>query len=398
VLDALDLRVGQSLLLGDAQLRIARVILNEPDRGAGFMGFAPRVMINAVDLPATALVQPGSRVAYRLAVAGDDEAVRRYVAWVDEALKRPDGRGMGLESLDSGRPEMQQTLGRAEKFLNLVALLVALLSAVAVAIASRVYTARHLDDCAMLRVLGMPQRTMARTYAFAFVVAGVGAGVVGAALGFAVHLGFVWFLSGLLQTTLPAPGAWPALLGMGVALTLTVAFGLPPVLQLARVPPLRVIRRDVGQLKPASLAVVGLGALGFAALLLVVSRDIKLGAITVGGFAAAVTLFAGVGYGATRLLRVLVNRAPHAPHWLRLAARQLGARPAFAVVQISALSVGLLALVLLVLLRTTWSPAGARPPRQTGPTATSSTSSPTRPTLSSPRCARRGWCVLTGTR
>jgi putative ABC transport system permease protein len=50
-----------------------------------------------------------------------------------------------------------------------------------------------------------------------------------------------------------------------------VAFGLPPVLQLAQVPPLRVIRRDVGGLKPASLAVLGVGVAGFAALLLAVS-------------------------------------------------------------------------------------------------------------------------------
>jgi putative ABC transport system permease protein len=351
LLVALDVQVGQPLWLGEQRFRIDRVITIEPDRGAGFMSFAPRVMIHADDLPATGLVQPASRLSYRLVVAGDDAAVRRYTQWAEAEMGRPDMRGMALESFESGRPEMQQTLARAEKFLNLVALLAALLSAVAVAIAARVYASRHLDDCAMLRVLGLSQATMAKAYTLSFVVVGLLAGVAGVVLGYIVHHGFVVLLAELVKADMPAPSAWPAVFGLGVGLTLMLAFGLPPVLQLARVPPLRVIRREVGNLKPASLAVLGLGAAGFAALLLAASRDLTLGLIAVGGFAAAVAVFALASYIAVRVLRAVVNEAV-APRWLRLATRQLSARPAYAVVQVSALSVGLLALVLLVLLRT----------------------------------------------
>ncbi|MFC7462493.1 ABC transporter permease [Hydrogenophaga defluvii] len=351
LLDALNLQMGQTLLLGDSGFRIARILVVEPDRGAGFMSFAPRVMLNTTDLAATGLVQPASRLSYRLAVAGEDAAVRRYTAWAEAELKKPDVRGMRLESLEGGRPEMQRTLERAEKFLNLVALLAALLSAVAVAIAARGYAARHLDDCAMLRVLGLSQGTMARAYTFQFVTVGLAASAIGVALGFAVHFVFVVLLAGLVDAALPAASVWPVLFGLGMGLTLMLAFGLPPVLQLAQVPPLRVIRRDVGQLKPASLAVLALGAAGFAALLLAASRDLTLGLIAVGGFAVAVAIFAVASYAAVRLLRASVNEAT-APRWLRLATRQLAARPAYAVVQVSALSVGLLALVLLVLLRT----------------------------------------------
>lgn len=351
LLDALSLQMGQTLLLGDSTFRIARVLVVEPDRGAGFMSFAPRVMLNSADLAATGLVQPASRVSYRFAVAGEDAAVRRFSTWAEAELKKPDVRGMRLESLEGGRPEMQRTMERAEKFLNLVALLAALLSAVAVAIAARGYAARHLDDCAMLRVLGLSQGTMARAYTFQFVTVGLAASAIGVALGFAVHFVFVVLLAGLVDAALPAASVWPVLFGLGMGLTLMLAFGLPPVLQLAQVPPLRVIRRDVGQLKPASLAVLGLGAAGFAALLLAASRDLMLGLIAVGGFAVAVLIFAVASYAAVRLLRASVNEAT-APRWLRLATRQLAARPAYAVVQVSALSVGLLALVLLVLLRT----------------------------------------------
>ncbi|MDG5977485.1 hypothetical protein H010_19672 [Hydrogenophaga taeniospiralis CCUG 15921] len=351
LLVALDLSVGQPLLLGDAQLRITHVIVVEPDRGAGFMSFAPRVMINAADLPATGLVQPASRLTYRLAVAGGDPAVKRFVDWAKAQIEQPGVRGLRLESLEGGRPEMQRTLERAEKFLNLVALLAALLCAVAVAIAARGFAQRHLDDCAMLRVLGLSQGSMARAYTFEFALVGLFASVLGVFLGYVVHHGFVWLLAGLVDASLPAPGPAPVLLGLGMGLTLMMAFGLPPVLQLAKVPPLRVIRRDVGQLKPASLAVLGLGVAGFAALLLAASRDLLLGAIAVGGFAGAVLLFALASYAAVRLLRASVNEAT-APRALVMATRQLSARPAYAVVQISALAVGLLALVLLVLLRT----------------------------------------------
>jgi putative ABC transport system permease protein len=351
LLVALNLGVGQALLLGDASFRIGRILTDEPDRGTGFMNFAPRVMIHTASLPSTGLVQPASRITWRLAVAGAPAAVKAFSRSVQAQLDAGTLRGARLESLESGRPEMQQTLGRAEQFLNLVALLAALLSAVAVAMAARGFAARHLDDCAMLRVLGVPQRTMARAYGLEFLAVGLLASTLGVALGFAVHHVFVLLLGGLMHVALPAASGWPVLFGFGLGLTLMLAFGLPPVLQLAQVPPLRVIRRDVGGIKPASLAVLGLGVAGFAAMLLAVSRDLTLGLLAVGGFAAAAAVFAVASYAAVRLLRISVNEAT-APRWLMLATRQLCARPAHAVVQVSALAVGLLALVLLVLLRT----------------------------------------------
>ena len=351
LLDVLGLKMGDALLLGDASVRIARIIVTEPDRGGGFMNFAPRVMINQADIAATKLIQPASRLTWRFAVAGPDAQVKRFVAWADEAVKRPEIRGVRVESLEAGRPEMRQTMDRAEKFLNLVALLAALLSAVAVALAARGFAANHLDDCAMLRVLGQSQRTIAVSYAWEFALIGLFASALGVAIGFAVHYVFVLLLAGLVEAALPAPGLWPVAFGLGMGLTLLFAFGLPPVMQLSQVPPLRVIRRDVGGLKPASAGVLAVGVTGFAALLLAASSDLKLGLIAVGGFAAAAVLFASLSWLAIKLLRRSVNEAT-APRWLVLATRQISARPAYTVVQVSALSVGLLALVLLVLLRT----------------------------------------------
>lgn len=359
VLDTLQLQVGEPLLLGDAALRIARVIVVEPDRGAGFTAFAPRVMMASADLAATGLIQPASRVGYRMAVAAPpgmtarqaQAAVIDFLRFTGERIENAPLRGVRVESVQSGRPEMKQTLDRAEKFLNLVALLAALLAAVAVGIAARDFAGKHLDDCAMLRVLGLSQRRIAGAYTLEFIAVGLLASALGVLIGLAVHGVFVWLLAGLVDTALPPPGPWPGLFGLGVGLTLLLAFGLPPVLQLARVPPLRVIRRDVGTLKAASLTVLAAGTLGFMGMLMAVSSDTMLGLIAVGGFAAAVAVFALASWLAVLLLRRAVSES-RAPRWMVLATRQIAARPAFAVLQVSALAVGLLALVLLVLLRT----------------------------------------------
>ena len=354
LLEALNLKMGDTLLLGDSRLTIDTIIVVEPDRGAGFMNFAPRVMIHKQDIEATKLIQPASRLTYRMAVAGDDKPVQAFVTWAEAQVKREGGsglRGVRVESLQGGRPEMSQTLDRADKFLSLVALLAALLSAVAVALSARAFAASHLDDCAMLRVLGLSQRTIAASYAFEFGMVGVFASALGVLLGYCVHYLFVLLLAGLVDAALPAATVWPVLLGLGMGLTLLFAFGLPPVLQLAQVPPLRVIRRDVGNLRPASLGVLTVGVLGFAALLLAASSDLKLGLIAVGGFGGAVAIFASLAWVAVKLLRRTVSESA-APRWLVLATRQMSARPAYTVVQVSALAVGLLALVLLVLLRT----------------------------------------------
>ena len=353
LLEVMNLQVGDAIWLGDKSFQIAALIHREPDRGAAFMNFAPRVMIHQADVPATGLIQPASRVSYRMAVSGDVSQVnvQQFLKWARAEVDKPEVRGIQVESMESGRPEMRQTLDRAEKFLNLVALLAAMLCAVAVALAARTFASKHLDACALLRVLGQSQKTLSVAYAFEFITAGMVASLLGVLLGYGIHHAFIWLLAGLVDAQLPPSSVAPSLLGLGMGLTLLLAFGLPPVLQLAKVPAMRVIRRDMGGLQPASVGVLLTGLFGFAGALMWASRDLKLGLMTVGGFAIATLLFAGATWLVLKLLRKWVP-SDTAPRWLLLATRQVMARPVYAVVQVSALSIGLLALVLLVLLRT----------------------------------------------
>lgn len=374
---ALDLHVGDQIWLGEAAFRIAAVVVGEPDRGASFASFAPRVLIRQSDLVRTELVQPASRVTYRLLVAGparpgdaepaaDDEegasttasppsATPADVATFVKAARAQaqQTRGLQVDTLDQGRPEMRMTLDRAGLFLRLVALLAGLLAAVAVALVSRDFAQRRLDDCALLRVLGVPQRVMAWSYGLQFAWVGLLASALGLLAGWGLHLVFVHLLSGLVGVSLPAAGWLPWGLGVGVGVLLTLGFGLPPVLQLAQVPPLRVLRRDLGALKPLSTAVWLLGGAALLLLLMAVARDLRMGSIALGGFAVAVLVFSVLGGLAVWVLRRLADRlAGRAPNWWTLGTRQLTSQPVHTVVQVCALSIGLLALMLLVLIRT----------------------------------------------
>lgn len=352
VLDGLNLSQGSTLLLGDSAFHVGGVIASEPDRGAGFMNIAPRVMLAESDLPATGLVQPASRLSYRFAVAGvlgDDAAA--FVREAQQQVEAGTWRGVRFESLESGRPDMRQTLDRAGKFLKLVAMLSALLAAVAVSLAARDFASRHLDDCAMLRVLGQSQRRMAWVFGVELLAAGWIASVAGVLLGFLVHYGFASLLADLIAVELPAPTPRPAFTGLGLGLCLVIGFGLAPVMQLASVPALRVIRRDLGTIRLGSLGVSGAGLAGLGAILVLIAGDNLMGLLAALGFAAALALFAGLTWLAVTALRRLMPDSG-APPWLLLATRQVAARPMNAVVQVSALAVGLLALALLLMLRT----------------------------------------------
>ena len=359
LLDALNVNIGDRLQLGESTLRVAAVVTHEPDRGAGFSSFAPRVMLHAEDLDATGLIQPASRVTWRLGVAADGSdgagRVRQFSAQVQALIDAGGSHGLRLDTLEGGRPEMRQTLTRAEQFLQLVALLAALLAAVAVGVAAQDFARRQLDACAMLRVLGLSQRQIAVLHGLELLWVAVLASVAGVLLGLAFHQVFVVVLGSLVQTSLPAPGPGPALFGLGAGVVLVLGFALPPVLQLASVPPLRVMRRELGRIRGGTLLALVAAAAALVTLLLAGSRDLKLGAITVGGFAVAVAVFAGVAWGAVWAVRRALASAwmvSQAPAWLRLATSQLSARKGMVVLQVSALGVGLLALFLLVLLRT----------------------------------------------
>ena len=349
LLGGLSLKAGDMLKLGDAGFRIANVISIEPDRGAAFMNFAPRVMLSMEDLPATHLIQDGSRVTYRLLVAGEPRQAADFQKWLQATIAKDNIRGVRLESLESGRPEMRATLDRAEQFLSLVGLLSAMLAAVAVAMAARRFVQRHIDACAMLRCLGMTQNQVTLLYLVEFFIVGLAGCVLGAVAGFAAHFVLIEWLGRLVTNTLPSASWLPAAQAIATGMLLLVGFAIPPVLQLRNVPHNRVIRREQDAPQPITVASYALGLAAFVSLLLWQSGNPKLGLLTAGGFLGAVAVFALCGWMAVKALRLTRGGIDHPP-W-RFAITALQRRTSATVVQIVALALGLMALLLLTVVR-----------------------------------------------
>jgi len=341
---ALGVAVGQQIELGKARFTVGAVLTLEPDRGVSFFNIAPRLLMRLDDLPATGLIQNGSRVHYQLYVAGKRAASAAYANWAKAHL----GAGQRVESLGNARPEVRAGLDRAQQFLGLSAMLAVILAAVAIALSTRRYTQRHLDGYAVMRCFGALQGRLFALFSWEFVLLGLAACGLGCVLGYAGQALIARWLSDIVASSLPQPGFYPVLQGFAAGLLLLLGFALPPLLQLKNVPAIRVIRREVGAPRQSALAAYALGLAALAALLLWQAGDFKLGATVLGGFAAAFLLFWLAALGALRVF-ALLGRAGNVS-W-RYGLANLRRRSRGNAVQIVALALGLTVLLLLTFIR-----------------------------------------------
>jgi putative ABC transport system permease protein len=268
---------------------------------------------------------------------------------VQAEIERNNLRGVALESLESSQQEMYATLKRADQFLSLVALLSAMLAAVAVAMAARRFMLRHLDSCAMLRCLGMTQNQVTVLYLLEFLAIGLLGSLAGALLGFAAHFVLLEWLGKLVSNDLPQASWLPGIQALVTGLVLLLGFALPPILQLRNVPHNRVIRREQDAPQVATIATYLLGMLSFIALLLWQTGDVKLAALTAAGFLGGFLAFALIAWLGLKALRGMREIFKHAS-W-RFAVTALQRRPGATVVQTVSLALGLMALLLLTVIR-----------------------------------------------
>ena len=341
----LGARIGDRIALGDARFTLAALVVQEPDAALDYFNVAPKVFLNLADLPTTGLVQEGSRIRYRLVVAGSADAVQRFTATARAAL----GRGQQLETAADARPEIRLALERAGRFLGLAALVSVVLAAVAVAMAARRHSERHLSGTAVMRCLGASQRTLVAVHVGELLLLGVAGSVIGVALAFVLQWGVGAWLARALEIAIPAASAWPALRGAGIGLLVLLAFGAPPVLALRRVPALRVLRRDLDRTEPAAWLVTLLGLAALAALLWWQAGSATLALVLLGGLSAAFAALALLAWALVVGVRMLRARLRGS---LRYGLANVSRRPATSVAQVTALGLGLMALLLLTFVRT----------------------------------------------
>jgi putative ABC transport system permease protein len=342
--DRLGIGVGARVAVGDATLRVAAIMQQDPEVAGLTLAAGPKLLLNLADLPATNLLQPGNRATYRLMVAAPDlDRLDAYRAWLAPELKA----GQRMESVRDLRPEVRQTLERSERYLGLTSLVAVLLAAVAVALASSRYLRRHLDAAAMLRCFGAPVGRTLQLFVLQFALLGIIASLAGVALAFVGQALLARALAMLFTGELPAPSAWPALDAFATGMLLLFGFALPPLVALANVAPLRVLRRDLPRPRARGLLAYAAGALTLAVLIAWQAREAQAAAIVLGGVVGLVVASAAIAW----LLLAALKRLPQRGVSWRFGLANLRRRALASSLQIGALALGLMALLLLTVVR-----------------------------------------------
>ena len=341
----LNVRTGQKIGVGDVSLVYAATMVQEPDAALDYFNVAPKVFIALADLSKTGLVQNGSRIQYRLVVAGKNPDVKIFIANTRSNLQR----GQRLESSDDARPEVRSALDRAGRFLGLAALVSLILAAVAVALAARRHSARHLDGSAVMRCLGASQSTIAGLQLGELFFLGLVGSSVGIALAWLLQMAVGAWLSNAMGVALPQPGMQAVWAGFAIGFTVLIAFAVPPILALRKVPALRVLRRDVPLTEPSAWAVGLLGLAGLGGLLWWKADSAALASIILGGIGVTALVLAGIAW---LLLRWLKKARQKLRGPWRYGLANLSRHEGMTLAQVSALGLGLMALLLLTFVRT----------------------------------------------
>ena len=345
LLTQLGIDVGDKLMVGLSELQVAAVITHEPARASGnLFSLAPRLMININDLPATGLVQPASRIRYQQFFAGSAKAVSQYRQMLEPRLEQ----GQVVLGIENARPEVRTAMQQAKRFLGLAALVSVLLAGVAVAMSIQRFVRAHLDNCAVMRCLGAGQSLISRLYLSQMLMLGILASVLGVLAGYLAQAGLVLILGGLVGTELPAPSLAPAGWGALTGLVTLIGFGAPPLMQLKGVPALRVLRRELGIPRPSSLVAYLMGVSALSLLIFVQAGDFRLTAYALGGTAAALLLLGGLAVLLVRVLKSVRSRVGVA--W-RFGLANISRRGGASVVQVVGFGLGIMALLLLTLVR-----------------------------------------------
>lgn len=272
---ALNIQVGSQVELGAATFTASRVVAEEPDAPFNVFSSSQRILINERDIDATQVIQPGSRVFYRQLYAGEQSDLDTFYAWLKPQMKE-NQQWYGVKDRQS---PIANSLNRAESFLLLAGLLGIILAAVAIAVSAKRYCERQYDPVAMMKTLGGSRATIRKIYLLHLSLVCTMSVILGLVIGYSLQMIASDYLAQSMGTELPSASAKPWLIAVSTGVICAVMFSIKPLLDLFDIPPLRVLRRNLGDRLLVSKIHLAMSALTVFLLMWLFSNNIKITAI-----------------------------------------------------------------------------------------------------------------------
>ncbi len=345
----LDIHVGDEIGLGARTFRVSAILLREPSRGGDMFGFAPRLMMNAADLPATRLIQYGSRIKYQLLLAAEPKKINDYFTQVKLKL----GRGERIEDVRNARPEIKSALDKAQQFLGLSAMVSVILAMVAMLLSSLPYIKQSLNTFALMRCFGAQQNTVLQILAIQTLIIALLSAIVGVILGFIAQLGLSELAGSLFLETLPPVSPMPVLVGVSASLAMMIAVVLPHAWQMRNLSAMNILRRETLSQPISSQAKFLPAALVMSAMIFWQANDMKIAVATILAILTLSLVVSGFVYGVVGFAKHLFRLSPQNKTLssISLGIQGLKRRLGLSTVQMIGFCMGLMVIMLLALIR-----------------------------------------------
>jgi len=341
LMNILAVEQGDSLTLGSMDFQVERLIQYEPDRGENVFEIAPRVMMNMDDLDASGLLGPGSRARFTFLMAGEVAPVDNMNDWLKDNMAQE----VRVQSVRDGSPQLRRALDRAQRFLGLASVVTVLLAGAAIALAVRQFSLHQADASAVLRTMGASRGEVVTWLALRLAMISLLASIIGIVIGWFAQLLLAQLLQTWFSMALPAAGLWAPVIGALTAFIAVAGFGLMPVLRAGRVEVMRVLQRDYSGLDTSVFVTTGIGLVATYFVVFLQSRDWLLSAIVVAGVVAMLGVFAFFGRFIIKMVRSIAGAR------FRLSVAGLQRRAGSSVVQLAAFAMGIMALLLIAIVR-----------------------------------------------
>lgn len=345
----LNAKTGDALEVGERKLIVSAILLREPSRGGDMFGFAPRLMMNAADLPSTKLIQYGSRVKYQLLLAASPQKINQFYAEAKPLL----GRGEKIQDVRNARPEIKLALDKAQQFLGLSAMVSVILAMVAMLLSSMPYIKQSLDTFALMRCFGASKNTVLQVLAIQTVFIAFLSALLGVVIGFVVQLGLANLAGSLFLEALPPVSATPIFVGISASIAMMFAVVLPHAWQMRNLTAMNILRRET-LVQPLSAQAKFLpAALVMCVMIFWQAHDVKLALSTILAMLLLCAAIAGFSYVlvgfVSRSFSLSTNR--QIVNDIKLGLLGLKRRFGLSTVQMIGFSMGLMVLMLLALIR-----------------------------------------------